>query len=183
MVIEIVLSGAVSAILGAVSLKFVEKYWYRRQLLKGVYSELHENYERATAEIEIISESEDWSERLVIPYKIDNYQLIRTSDPGLYLRMENRCPRVQGAYALIEHIAEEQKQSRKPGAKFDQDEDAMICELDRMRNLIEEAERALETEFQSGAFTGLIYGSTLESSKEKDPKVVRDSLSELEEVK
>lgn len=129
-----ILSGAVSAILGALSAITLDHFWNdfksRAEMLRAMYVELYENRRRLEDEIRRI-QSDDWPRILEHRYQADILELMTQRCPSLYARIASGNGEIVRSYRVLDDLNITYEASRAPDAtiKGDQEEYAEHLQL------------------------------------------------------
>lgn len=139
MLVSTVLSGAVSAILGAAALHYWTNLDQRFKLMKGMHSELSENRSRVKGQITEIEKADSWNGTLSIRYHTDVFRSVRLSNPSLYANISDDPGLILIAYRSLGWWDNWVEASQYPGANLNLSEEEMLSELGELLDEIDEA--------------------------------------------
>lgn len=137
-ILSAIVSGAVSATLGAFALLSLQT-WYRRAVyLHGLELELQGNIERINDEIGFVEDfkqrQQSYKGEIVNDYSNDVYRSVRQNDPVLLDRLVNQAKAVHSAYHDIDFL-----NTLNRGRIGTTDIDNMVAELETIQSRCEEA--------------------------------------------
>ncbi|WP_226010537.1 hypothetical protein [Halomicrobium salinisoli] len=166
MVFEIVLSGAVSAILGAIAIKIADSFAERRKLIIALHAELLLNQSKLAGEIYSIRNRGGRISKMGNRLSDRAFQTLRTSNPRLFLKLTDEIGSLRPAYSTIESRISDFETVNEAGSHFDAEAEEIAEEYTGSVIQIQEAARGMEEYVKESWLRRLMYSPILVDEEE-----------------
>lgn len=167
----------VSALLGALAIRFVETLYARRQGINAIHDEVIENYWRLEGEISDIEASE-WDEQYTRQVRLDRLQATKTVSPGVYADIIKSVDNFPVLLTSLENIQMEQKESRRPGAYVSDSPEDIASRLQEIQAIIVSVETNLQQYRRASLLNRCVLAGTAADFDPQDERAISNTSAE-----
>lgn len=151
----------ISALMGAIAIRFVESMHARRTSFAALYRQHITNHQKLIGEYERI-EDDEWDGIFQKEIRMDTFETARNRTPNLYSNLIQSIPNFSTAIVEMEYLQREMIESRKPDAKMVEDPEEVKDHLEYSLNEIKDSKEGLEDYAESKFHRRLLYSTAID---------------------
>jgi len=165
MAIDILLSGGISAVFGAIALHVANSVVQRRRLVLAVNTEIQENKQKLVNEIIRINNEQNWESVIANRLSTEAYEALKISNPTLFLRLKNEISPLSVAYMSVNKRLLEYDAVNQPGAGISASKEETMEKYTHTLQELQEASEEIDEFVQENIFRRYLYSPALDNTE------------------